>query len=186
MITEPIIKEMHKAIIICLAILLCNGCIMQPQAIAFLNQYESEDFSQFNKASVFIRGVFEKNFVIFVDAPHLIRDSLNAGCYVVMLDRKSYQVIQSHWMTDFDVDADTLKLQQLAQALMKYGIPRLSVDEQENVFVYLKDVESLALVRFANEEEVEKMRIKYDAIEPHYWKRCWKKARGNWYRYKGS
>ncbi len=69
---------------------------------------------------------------------------------------------------------------------MKYGIPRLSVDEQENVFVYLKDVESLALVRFANEEEVEKMRIKYDAIEPHYWKRCWKKARGNWYRYKGS
>jgi hypothetical protein len=67
-----------------------------------------------------------------------------------LLDRKSYQVIQSHWMTDYDVDADTLKLQQLAQALMRYGIPRLSVDEQDNVFVYLKDVETLALARFAN------------------------------------
>jgi hypothetical protein len=83
---EPIIKEMHKAIIICLTMLLCNGCFVQPEAMAFLNRYGTEDFSQFNNTSVYIRGVYEKNFVIFVNAPHLIRDSLNAGCYVVLLD----------------------------------------------------------------------------------------------------
>jgi len=39
---------------------------------------------------------------------------------------------------------------------MKYKIPRMDVDTAGNVFIYLKDVETLALVRFANEDELQK------------------------------
>ena len=76
-------------------------------------------------------------------------------------------------MTKYDVESDTLKLQHLAQTFMQYKIPRLKVDGQENVFVYLKDVETLALVRLANENELQKrskevkwINIKYNWYKP--------------------
>ena len=55
---------------------------------------------------------------------------------------------------------------------MKYEIPRLDVDEQGNVFIYLKDVETLALVRFVNESELMK-RSKETK---------WIKVKDNWYK----
>ncbi len=154
--------------------MLCfNSCIGQSKEKAFLTKYEFEDFSQFKNVSVFIRGGdSERNPIIFVNAPRLVRDTSNVGCYVVILDKKNYQVIKAGWMVEYDVKADTVKLQQLAQTFMQYKIPRLRVDGQENVFVYLKDVETLALVRFANENELQKRNkeIKWINIKHNWYK----------------
>ncbi len=155
--------------------LLLGSCCGQTKEKAFLAQYEFEDFSQFNGVSVFIRGGdSEKNPIIFINAPHLIKDTSKVGYYVVTLDKKNYQVIKAKWMTEHYVEADTLKLQQLAQKFMKYKLPRLNVDTLGNVFVYLKDVETLALVRFANENEMLKR------SKEMKWKRI--ENRDNWYK----
>jgi hypothetical protein len=140
---------------------------------AFLAKYEFEDFSQFKNVSLFIRGGdSERNPIIVVDAPHLVRDTSKVGFYVVILDKKTDQVIKAKWMTEYDVEADTLKLQQLAQTFMRYRIPRLDVDTAGNVFVYVKDVETLALVGFANENELQK-RSKETK---------WINIKSNWYK----
>jgi hypothetical protein len=158
----------------CLIMMLCfYSCIGQSKEKTFLAKYEFEDFSQFKNVSVFIRGGdSERNPIIFVDAPHLVRDTSKVGCYVVTLDKKNYQVIKAKWMTESIVNADTLKLQQLAQTFMQYKIPRLNVDEQGNVFVYLKDVETLALARFANENELQKRNkeVKWINIKHNWYK----------------
>ena len=152
--------------------MLCfNSCIGQSEEKAFLAKYEFEDFSQFKNVSVFIRGGDnQRNPIIFVDAPHLVRDTSKVGCYVVTLDKKTYQVIKAKWMTEYDVEADTLKLQHLAQTFIMYRIPRLDVDTAGNVFVYLKDVETLALVRFIDEKEMLK--------DP----REWINIKDNWFK----
>jgi hypothetical protein len=152
--------------------MLCfNSCIGQSEEKAFLAKYEFEDFSQFKNVSVFIRGGDnQRNPIIFVDAPHLVRDTSKVGCYVVMLDKKTTKVIKAKWMTEYDVEADTLKLQHLAQTFIMYRIPRLDVDTAGNVFVYLKDVETLALVRFIDEKEMLK--------DP----REWINIKDNWFK----
>ncbi len=155
----------------CLIMLCFNSCIGQSEEKAFLAKYEFEDFSQFKNVSVFIRGGDnQRNPIIFVDAPHLVRDTSKVGCYVVMLDKKTTKVIKAKWMTEYDVEADTLKLQHLAQTFIMYRIPRLDVDTAGNVFVYLKDVETLALVRFIDEKEMLK--------DP----REWINIKDNWFK----
>jgi hypothetical protein len=155
----------------CLIMLCFNSCIGQSEEKAFLAKYEFEDFSQFKNGSVFIRGGdSQRNPIIFVDAPHLVRDTSKVGCYVVMLDKKTTKVIKAKWMTEYDVEADTLKLQHLAQTFIMYRIPRLDVDTAGNVFVYLKDVETLALVRFIDEKE----KLKYP--------REWINIKDNWFK----
>lgn len=155
--------------------MLCvNSCIGPSYEKAFLSKYEFENFSQFKNASVFIRGGDgEGNPIIVIDAQHLVRDTSKVGCYVVILDKKSDRIIRSKWtLTEDKVNADTIKLQQLAQTFMQYKIPRLEVDEQGNVFVYLKDVETVALVRFANENELKKRSKEVK----------WINIKGNWYK----
>ena len=155
----------------CLIMLCFNSCIGQSEEKAFLAKYEFEDFSQFKNVSVIIRGGdSQRNPIIFVDAPHLVRDTSKVGCYVVILDKKNHQVIKAKWMTEYDVEADTLKLQHLAQTFIMYRIPRLDVDTAGNVFVYLKDVETLALVRFIDEKEMLK--------DP----REWVNIKDNWFK----
>ncbi|WP_019969200.1 hypothetical protein [Segatella maculosa] len=166
---------MLKQIVInCLIILCFNSCIEQSKEKAFLAKYEFEDFSQFNNVSVFIRGGdSERNPIIFVDAPHLVRDTSKVGCYVVILDKTNYRIINAKWtLIEDSVNADTVKLQKLAQVFMKYEIPRLDVDKDGNIFVYLKDVETLALVRFANENELQKRNkeVKWINIKHNWYK----------------
>jgi hypothetical protein len=155
------------------ALSLYGECLAYFDKKAFLAKYEFEDFSQFKNVSLFIRGGdSERNPIIVVDAPHLVRDTLKVGCYVVTLDKRTYQVKEAKWMIEYDVEADTLKLQQLAQTFMRYRIPRLDVDTVGNVFVYVKDVATLALVRFANENELQKRSKETQ----------WINIKSNWYK----
>lgn len=152
---------------------LYNECVVCFQKKTFLAKYEFEDFSQFKNVSIFIRGVdSERNPIIFVDAPHVVGDSSKVECYAVILDKKKRHTIKAKWITEYDDEADTLKLQQLAHSFIQYGIPRLNVDERGNVFIYLKDVETLALVRFINENESQK----------HYRDEKWINVKHNWYK----
>jgi len=163
-----------KIIKSCLMMILLINCFGQSKEKAFIAKYEFEDFSQFNNVHIFIRGGdSEKNPIIMINAPNLVNDTSRVGLYVVILDKKKYQVIETKWtLTEYYVDADTVKLQQLAQAFMKYEIPHLYVDIAGNVFVYLRDVETLALVRFANKSELLK-RSKETK---------WIKVKDNWYK----
>jgi hypothetical protein len=146
--------------------LLLNSCVLQYEK-SFLDKYEFEDFSQFNDVSIFYRS----QNVIFINAPNLIYDTVKVGYYVVKLDKKNSQITEAKWMMKNNVNADTVQLKQLAQTFMKYEIPRLNVDKQENVFVYLADVETLALVRFVNIDEL----LKYPKQE-------WVNISNNWYK----
>lgn len=153
--------------------MLCfTSCNEQTRVKAFLAKYEFEDFSQFNNVSVFIRGVdSENNPIVMIDAPHWIYDTSRVGLYVVILDKKSNQIIKTKWtLTENIVDADSVKLQQLIQTFIKYRIPRLNVDTAGNVFVYLKDCETLTLARFVGDNEFTKYNIE-----------AWKKIKNNWY-----
>ncbi len=164
-----------RNIVICSCIMLLGSCCGQTKEKAFLTQYEFEDVAQFKSASIYVRGAdSEKNPIILVDAPYLIRDTSRVGCYRVILGKKNNQVINAHWtlLRSGCVDADTIKLQKLAQSFRQYKIPRLDVDEKGNVFVFLKDVETLALVRFANEEELQKQSKEKE----------WINIKHNWYR----
>ena len=103
----------------------------------------------------------------------MVRDTSKVGCYVVILDKTSYRIINAKWtLIEDSVNADTVKLQKLAQVFMKYEIPRLDVDKDGNIFVYLKDVETLALVRFANENELQKRNkeVKWINIKHNWYK----------------
>lgn len=165
---------MIKQIMINCMILLCfNGCIGQSNEKKFLAKYEYMDFSQFKNASVFIRGVdSERNPIVFVDAPCMVRDTSKVGCYVVVLDRKNHRVLNARWMVEYDVEADTINLQQLAQMFIEFSIPRLEVDKQGNVFVYLKDAETLTMIRFSNENGLRKQTNDGK----------WIRIRGCWYK----
>lgn len=55
---------------------------------------------------------------------------------------------------------------------MRYRIPRLDVDTTGNVFVYVKDIETLALVGFANENELQKRNKETK----------WINIKSNWYK----
>lgn len=168
------IRDMRKYIGIILLIMLCfSSCIGTYHEKKFLSEYEYENFSQFKNSSVFIRGEdCHGNPIIFINAPHLVRDTSKVGYYVVILGGDN-QVIRTKWtLTDNDVSADTLKLQKMAQTFIQYRIPRLEADAQGNVFVYLKDIETLAFVRFANENELKKRskEVKWINIKSNWYK----------------
>jgi|LFRM01.2.fsa_nt_gb hypothetical protein len=160
---------------ILLILLLCN-CSQHRSEKEFLDKYEYEDFSQFKGTGIYIRDLDSLgNPMILVYAPHLIYDTSKVGAYGIIINKKNYKVIDSKWtLTENYVDADTVKLQHLAQTFMKYDVPHLKVDTVGNVFIYLKDVETLALVRFANDNEMLKRSKEYT------WKKI--KNRDNWYK----
>ena len=153
--------------------LLFSSCVVHNER-AFLAKYEFEDFSQYKGVNIFKRGTDKYNNPFLVmDTQHFINGTSKVGCYVVILDKKNYQVTETKWTsTGTFVNADTIKLQQLAQTFMKYEIPHLNVDSAGNVFIYLKDIETLALVRFVNENELQKRSQEMK----------WIKVKGSWYK----
>ena len=146
---------------------------------AFISKYNLVDFSQFNGVDMSFRGTDkQENLVIYGYAPDFINDTSKVGYYVMRLKKQDYQVVDMKWtLIENKIKADTIKLQHLAKTFIQYKIPRtqytiprLKVDEQGNVFVYLKDVETLALVRFIDEKEMLK--------DP----REWVNIKDNWFK----
>lgn len=163
---------MLKKVAICSLILLCiNSCIEQSRREAFLSKYEFEDFSEFNNVHIFIRDEDSGNPIVMMNAPNLVNDTSDIGLYVLQLDKNDYHVLDSKWTYGGEeIDADISKMQQLAKVFINYKIPRLYVDEAGNVFVYLKDVESLAMIRIT------------DSLHfPKSFNHSWVRIRGNWY-----
>jgi hypothetical protein len=158
-----------------LIMVLFNSCAVHYEN-KFLTKYEFENFSQYNGIDMSFRGSNKDgNFVIYGYAPDLKNYTSKAGYFVITLDKQNYQAIETKWtLTENNVNADTIKLQQLAQTFMKYEIPRLNVDTAGNVFVYLANVETLAFVQFINESELLK-RSKETK---------WIKVKNNWYKLK--
>lgn len=140
-----------------LIMLLFNSCATNYEK-AFISKYCLEDFSQFNGVDMSFRGADkQKNLVIYGYASDLINNTSKVGYYLIRLKKQDYQVVEMKWtLIENNVKVDTIKLQHLAQTFIMYRIPRLNVDTAGNVFVYLKDVETLALGRFANEKELHK------------------------------
>lgn len=164
---------MGKQIIInCLIILLLTSCLGQSKEKAFIVKNEFENFSQFKGVNVFKRGGDKNQEILAMLVSPFVNDNLKVGCYLVTFDKIKHQVIKAKWTTEYTVETDTVKLQQLARIFMKYNIPRLDVDNMGNVFVYLKDVETLSLARFINESELKK-RSKETK---------WIKIKDNWYK----
>ena len=148
---------------------LFGSCVGVSYERAFLAKYEFEDFSQFKGVDMAFRGTDKHgNLGVFGYAPQLINDYSKVGYYILILDRENYQVIETR-LARTEFSADTIKLQLLARTFIEYEIPRLKVDTQGNVFVYLKNFETLALARFADSDLP-----KY----PHKWV----EIGNNWYK----
>lgn len=163
---------MLKKITICFLILICFiSCIEQSRREAFLSKYAIEDFSPFKELTIVKRGGNHNEYGLALDSPCFVNDTLKTCCYFIRLDKKSNQVIRAEWTTETKVTADTLKLQELAQVFIKYEIPRLDVDIEGNVFVYLKDIETLSMAQFADNSGFLK----------HY-HQAWTRIKGNWYK----
>ena len=158
--------------IICLIMSSFYSCIGQTKEKTFISKYELEDFSQFKGVDMAFRGSDKQgNFIAFGYAPYLVNDFSKVGYYIIRLNRETYQIVKMELVrAEYYISADTIKLQQLAQTFMMYKIPRLNVDAQGNVFVYLKDFETLALARFENESEL----LKYP--------QKWVNVKSNWYK----
>jgi len=124
----------------------------------FLNKYEYEDFSQFKGVNMDVRGYDDSGKIIITGSIDFLKnDSLKFGYYTLKMDTQDYNITYMHWIcADKEVELDTIKLEQLAKNFMKYKISRLDVDTAGNVFVYIKDFEIRAFVRFANEDELKK------------------------------
>lgn len=152
---------------------LFNSCAANYEE-AFISKYNLEDFSQFNGVDMSFRGADkQKNLVIYGYAPDLINNTSKVGYYLIRLKEQNYQVVEMKWtLIENNVKADTIKLQHLAQTFIMYRIPRLNVDTAGNVFVYLKDVETLALVKFTNENELQKRsrEVKWINIKHNWYK----------------
>lgn len=165
-------KIFRNTIITFCIILLFWCCGGLTEEKAFLAKYEFEDFSQFKGIEVHKRGGDENHQMLTMILSELQNDSSNSGFYLVTLDKINFHVKEANWTNENYVYADTLKLHQLAQTFMNYKIPRLYVDTLENVFIYLKDIETLTLVRFANENEMLKRSKEMK----------WIKVKENWYK----
>jgi hypothetical protein len=168
--SENMLKQIT---IILFVMLLLNSCYGPLQEKEFLRKYEFDDFSQFNNVHVFIRGLDgERNPIVMIKAPDAVKDTARVGLYVVTLDKKNYHIIETKWtLSKKYVDADTVKLKRLVQAFIKYKIPRLYVDKKGNVFVYMDDLETLAMARFVRQNET-----------LNYPKKKWTNMKGNWYK----
>jgi hypothetical protein len=164
-----IIRNTIITFCISLLFLSCGGLTEEK---AFLAKYEFEDFSQFKGIEVHKRGGDENHQMLTMIVSNLQNDSSKAGFYLVTLDKINFHVVEANWTNEHYVYPDTLKLQQLAQTFMNYKIPRLCVDTVGNVFIYLIDIETLSLVRFANENELLKRSKEVE----------WTKVKDNWYK----
>ncbi len=152
---------------------LTNCGSMQINEETFLSQYEFDDFSQFKGTSVFIRGFdSKKNPIVFINAPHLLQDTLNTGLYAVTLDKNTNDVITSKWLTTEFAKADTSRLNQLAQTFISYNVARLEMDEVENILVYFNDVKTLKLAKLVDTV----------AMKKHYKEFEWIRVKGYWYK----
>lgn len=139
-------------------LLLYNSCEQHKREKEFLDKYEYEDFSQFKGVNMEIRSYDDSGKILIPGRIDFLKnDSLKFGYYTLKMDTQDYNIPYMHWIcADKEVELDTIRLKHLAQTFMKYKIPRMDVDTAGNVFIYLKDVETLALVRFANEDELQK------------------------------
>ena len=142
----------------------------------FLDKYEYEDFSQFKGVNMDVRGYDDSGKIIITGSIDFLKnDSLKFGYYTLKMDTQDYDIPYMHWIcADKEVELDTIKLQHLKKNFMKYQIPRIDVDTAGNVFVYIKDFETRAFVRFANEDELKKRSMEST------WTKV--KTTDNWYK----
>lgn len=148
-----------------------DSCIDRIKKGLFISKYKNAEFSDFKEDThVFIRGYSRQNPILMISSPSLVYDTTEVGIYFVIMDIKSERIIKTGWtLTDSIVNADTLVLQKMARVFMKYDIPRL--DKKENVYIYLKDAETLALVKCNNPNEIKE---RYPEIK-------WRKIIDKWY-----
>ena len=151
-------KTIKSLIFIIFATILLYSCEQHKREKEFLDKYEYEDFSQFKGVNMDVRGYDDSGKIIITGSIDFLKnDSLKFGYYTLKMDTQDYDITYMHWIcADKEVELDTIKLQHLAKNFMKYQISRLDVDTAGNVFVYIKDFETRAFVRFANENELKK------------------------------
>lgn len=132
------------------------SCYRNTKEKAFLAQYEFEDFSNFCGTSMIVRGITEnKDICIYGHISYLVNNTLKETPYYLIVDKKNYQIKKINFIKNKSSSInDSLILQQLVFTFMEYQVPRLEVDIDGNVFVYLKDVETLGMVKFANKDEL--------------------------------
>lgn len=156
------------------ALLVLNSCVgdMEKYNAEFVNKYENENFDAYINTSFLIRsGDMEGNLVIFISID--FKNAANKGPYVVTVEKET-GVIKK---TSIDLISDSVSfdkeaIHKLLADFLKYKVYSLSVDENRNIYVRLREADRPTLIRFSD--------MKYK-IEQY---KDWKQIKGNWYENK--
>jgi len=163
-----------QILILFLAVLLNAGCNKPDYHKVFVEKYGDENFDEFVNRSFFIRtSDREGNPIIYV----FDETEQQAPCsmyFGVIVDRETRTVkstIDDHLPDSCNINKEASA--ELAVKFSTYGINRLTVDSNMNVFVMVKFKEGPEdLVRFSD------MKYKTEAYKD------WKQVKGNWYEKK--
>jgi len=148
-----------------------NSCVsdMGKYNAEFVNKYENESFDAFINTGFLIRsGDMEGNLVIFISID--FKNASNKGPYVVTVEKETGVIKKTS--TDLISDSisfDKEAIHKLLPEFLKYKIYSLSVDENKNVYIRLREAERPTLIRFSD------MKYKTDKYKD------WKQIKGNWY-----
>lgn len=144
-------------------------CFDYYKKISFISQYESDDFSRFRGVSMMLRGTDSAdNYVIYGEKE--LYHNVCSIPFTIVVDQRTLLIVNLD--SSQKERLDSIEFQQLIYSFFKYDIPRIDVDLNDNVYIYIKDFETLAMVRFTNGIE-----FTHEATE-----REWKKIKGNWYK----
>lgn len=163
-----------QILILLLAVLLNAGCNKPDHHKAFVEQHGYENFDEFVNRSFFIRSSDrEGNPIIYVFDE--TKQQAPCGMFLgVTVDRETRTVkgiIDDHLPDSCNIDKETSA--ELAVKFSMYGINRLTVDSNLNVYVMVKFKEGPEdLIRFSD------MQYKTEEYKD------WKQVKGNWYEKK--
>lgn len=155
-------------------ILLLTGCRNYVEEKKFLSKHELDDYSDFFEVNMIYRGVTKNNDLCVFGwyKSHIKTESLKDISYIMTIDSMSYCVNDIEFMrVNSYTKEDSVRLAQLSKKFLSYKIARIEMDENGNLYVYLKNFEKYSLVKFANDIEFKKNRKSNG----------WKKIADSWY-----
>lgn len=150
-----------------------NSCVgdMEKYNAEFVNKYENENFDAFVNTGFLIRSNREGSLVIYISTD--FKNAANKGPYVVTVEKETGVIKKTS--TDLISDSvsfDKEAMHKLLPEFLKYKVYSLSVDENRNVYVRLREADKPTLIRFSD------MKYKTEQYKD------WEQIKSNWYENK--
>jgi hypothetical protein len=144
-------SKLFKFISVIVILITINSCdeMNKEYNIKFIKEHGTETFNDFINYGIITRGTDRVgNLVLFVSD---FKDNIENGPYIVKIDNKSNNIVQSSCKLMSDSSkVNRKKLDSLALKFLLYNVNLLKVDSNKNVFVNVLGNKRPTLVRFSD------------------------------------